>query len=81
VLSLEVDDDDLTERLIKRGEVSGRNDDTPETIKERLEVYYRQTDQLKDYYAKQGKLVKINGMGTVDDIFTRIEEVIDRLDY
>lgn len=81
VLSLEVDDDDLTERLIKRGEVSGRNDDTPETIKERLEVYYRQTDQLKDYYAKQGKLVKINGMGTVDDIFTHIEEVIDRLDY
>jgi adenylate kinase len=81
VLSLEVDDADLTERLIKRGEVSGRNDDTPETIKSRLQVYYRQTAQLKDYYKEQGKLVKINGMGTVDDIFSRIEETVDRLDY
>lgn len=81
VLSLEVDDDHLTERLIKRGEVSGRNDDTPETIKSRLQVYYRQTEQLKEYYAQQGKLVKIDGMGTVEDIFSRIEKVIDRLDY
>ena len=56
VLSLEVDDDELTDRLIKRGQQSGRNDDTPETIKSRLQVYYRQTAQLKEYYAKQGKL-------------------------
>ena len=81
VLSLEVDDDHLTERLINRGQVSGRNDDTPETIKSRLQVYHRQTAQLKDYYAKQDKLVKINGTGTVHDIFARIEKVIDRLDY
>lgn len=81
VLSLEVDDEQLTDRLIKRGEVSGRNDDTPETIKSRLQVYYRQTAQLKDYYAEQNKLVKIDGMGTVDDIFARIEKVIDKLNY
>lgn len=81
VLSLEVDEDHLTERLIKRGQESGRNDDTSETIKARLQIYHQQTAQLKDYYAKQGKLVKINGMGTVDDIFARIEKVIDRLNY
>ena len=81
VLSLEVDEDHLTERLIKRGQESGRNDDTPETIKARLQIYHQQTAELKDYYAKQGKLVKINGMGTVDDIFARIEKVIDRLNY
>ncbi len=81
VLSLEVDDEQLTDRLIKRGEVSGRNDDTPETIKSRLQVYYRQTAQLKRYYAEQNKLVKIDGMGTVDDIFARIEKVIDKLNY
>lgn len=81
VLSLEVDDAVLTDRLIKRGHVSGRNDDTPETIKSRLQVYYRQTEQLKDYYEKQGKLVRINGMGTIHEIFTRIEKVVDRLDY
>ncbi len=81
VISLEVDDDHLTERLIKRGEISGRNDDTPETIKSRLQVYYQQTSPLKEYYAEQGKLVKIDGLGTVDDIFSRIEKVIDKRDY
>lgn len=81
VLSLEVDDEELTDRLIKRGEMSGRNDDTPETIKSRLQVYYRQTAQLKEYYDKQGKLAMIDGMGTVDDIFGRIEKVVDKLNY
>ena len=81
VLSLEVEDEHLIERLIKRGEVSGRNDDTPETIKSRLQVYYNQTAPLKDYYAKQGKLVKIKGVGTVDEIFSRIEKEIDKIDY
>jgi adenylate kinase len=81
VLSLEVDEAVLTERLIKRGEISGRNDDTAETIKSRLQVYNRQTAPLKEYYATQDKLVNINGMGTIDEIFTRIEKVVDRLDY
>ena len=81
VLSLEVDEKQLTERLIKRGEVSGRNDDTEETIKSRLQVYNRQTAPLKSFYEKQGKLVRINGVGTVDEIFARIEKVVDKLDY
>ena len=81
VLSLEVDDKFLTERLIKRGEVSGRNDDTEETIKSRLQVYYRQTAPLKNYYEKQGKLVRINGVGTIDEIFGRIEKVVDKINY
>lgn len=81
VLSLEVDDEHLIERLVKRGEAFGRNDDTPETIKSRLQVYYNQTAPLKDYYAKQDKLVKIKGVGTVDEIFSRIEKVIDKIDY
>ena len=81
VISLEVNDKHLIERLIKRGEVSGRNDDSPETIKSRLQVYYRQTAPLKEFYANQGKLVKINGLGTISEIFTRIEKVIDKRDY
>ena len=81
VLSLEVDEKQLTERLIKRGEVSGRNDDTEETIKSRLQVYNRQTAPLKSFYEKQGKLVRINGEGTIDEIFSRIEKVVDKLDY
>lgn len=81
VLSLEVDESELTERLIMRGQISGRNDDTEDTIKSRLQVYNRQTAPLKEYYAKQNKLANINGMGTIGEIFTRIEKVVDRLDY
>lgn len=81
VLSLDVRESELTERLIMRGQMSGRNDDTEDTIKARLQVYHRQTTPLKEYYAKQNKLTNINGMGTIDEIFTRIEKVVDRLDY
>lgn len=81
VLSLEVEDDELVERLLKRGEVSGRNDDNEETIKSRLNVYYNQTAPLKDYYEEQNKLVKVDGSGTIDEIFARIEKTIDKLDY
>ena len=79
VLWLDVDDDELTARLLKRGKDSGREDDTFDTIKSRLEVYYRKTEPLKDFYSKQGKLVQIDGTGTVDEIFSRIEEVVDNL--
>ena len=79
VLWLDVDDDELVERLVNRGKEMGRNDDNLETIKSRLKVYYQKTAPLKKFYSKQGKLVKINGMGTVEEIFSRIEKVIDSL--
>ena len=79
VLWLDVDDDELVSRLLNRGKKEGRDDDTLETIKSRLQVYNRKTEPLKDFYSKQGKLVKINGMGTVDEIFSRIENVVDNL--
>lgn len=79
VLWLDVDDDELVERLLNRGKEMGRNDDNLETIKSRLKVYYQKTAPLKEFYSKQGKLVKINGMGTVEEIFSRIEKVIDSL--
>ncbi len=77
VLWLDVDDDELIDRLLKRGQDSGRDDDTLETIKLRLQVYYNETEPLKEFYLKQGKLAKIDGMGTVDDIFSRIEKAVD----
>jgi adenylate kinase len=81
VLWLDVDDDELIARLLKRGKDSGREDDTFDTIKSRLAVYYRKTEPLKDFYSKQGKLAQIDGTGTVDEIFSRIEEVVDNLNY
>ena len=81
VLWLDVDDDELIGRLVNRGKDSGRDDDTLETIKSRLAVYYRETEPLKEFYSKQGKLAQIDGMGTVDEIFARIEKVVDNLSY
>ena len=79
VLWLDVDDDELVERLLNRGKEMRRNDDNLETIKSRLKVYYQKTAPLKEFYSKQGKLIKINGMGTVEEIFSRIEKVVDSL--
>ncbi|MEN6588963.1 MAG: adenylate kinase [Proteiniphilum sp.] len=79
VLSLEVEDGELIDRLLKRGEISGRTDDNRETIESRLRVYYDQTAPLKDFYSAQGKLVRIPGQGSIDDIFASIETIIDRI--
>jgi len=64
VISLEVDDDVLTERLLSRG----RSDDNEETIKNRLNVYKNQTLPIKDYYLKNNKLVEVKGDDSVQDV-------------
>ena len=53
VIGLEVEEEELIDRLIKRGQVSGRSDDNLETIKSRLDVYHNQTTPLKDYYIEK----------------------------
>ncbi len=77
VIGLEVPDDELTSRLINRGKSSGRADDNPETIKNRLDVYHSTTSPLRDYYIKDGIYKAINGLGSVDDIFSRISSHVD----
>lgn len=77
VIGLEVEDAELIKRIILRGKTSGRADDTEETAKKRLETYYNQTLPLKDFYIKEGKYAKIQGMGTIDEIYTSIHEAIE----
>ena len=79
VVSLEVEEPELIERLIKRGQQSGRSDDNLETIKSRLDVYKNQTSPLKEHYKTTGKLASIQGMGTVDDIFGLVVEAVDKV--
>ena len=79
VLSLEVEDEELIERLLKRGEISGRSDDNRETIELRLKVYYEQTAPLKEFYREQGKLVRITGHGSIDTIFESMATVVNRI--
>ena len=56
------------------GELYQRDDDTPETIKERLEVYYDKTAAVVDYYKDKGLVVTINGQQSLDDVFAAIKE-------
>ena len=79
VLSLEVHDEELVDRLLKRGQISGRSDDNRETIESRLQVYYNQTSPLKTFYDEQGKLKIIEGVGSVDTIFKTIEKEVDSI--
>ena len=73
VLALEVSEDELVQRLIKRGETSGRSDDTnEEIIRNRYTVYKRDTEPVAEYYKNQGKLTTIKGEGTVEEIFEAI---------
>lgn len=76
VVGLEVDEDELIDRLIKRGKESGRSDDNLETIKKRLQVYHSQTQPLRDYYMKEGTYIPIKGVGTVEGIFESIKAAI-----
>ena len=77
VVGLEVADSGLIDRMIKRGQETGRADDNPQTISNRLKVYHSQTQPLRDYYMKRGKYHAIPGSGSVDDIFGAIIAELD----
>jgi adenylate kinase len=72
VLELTVDEDAVVQRLLKRAEEQGRDDDTEEVIRERQAIYRRETAPLTDVYSGRGLLVQVDGMGTVDEVFERI---------
>lgn len=79
VIGLEVPDEELTDRLLKRGIESGRSDDNRETIAKRLEVYHSQTAPLKQFYINEGIYAPIEGIGTIDAIFDSIRQAIEKV--
>lgn len=78
VLSIEVPQEELINRLLKRGEISGRSDDTIDVITNRLKVYEDQTSPLIKYYHEQGKILPVKGIGEIDDIFEAMRATIDK---
>lgn len=72
VLELTVDTDEVVTRLLERARVSGRSDDTEEVIRRRLEVYAEQTAPLTEVYGSRGLLIRVDGMGEIDEVSTRI---------
>ena len=80
MLSLEVPEDELVERLLLRGKDSGRADDAnEEVIRNRIRIYNEQTAPVADYYAAQGKHIAIDGTGTIEEIFERLCKAVDTL--
>jgi adenylate kinase len=78
MVSLEVDEDELVKRLLLRGKDSGRKDDQDESIiRNRMNVYNKETAPLIDFYKKQNKHVGIEGIGSITDISQRIFDAID----
>ncbi|HEX3999917.1 MAG TPA: adenylate kinase [Pirellulales bacterium] len=75
VIELRVDEEALVKRLAARG----RADDQPEVIRQRLVAYRKQTEPLLDFYRKQGLLHSVDGLGQPDEVFARIQAVLDEL--
>lgn len=79
-LALDADDEALIKRLVERGKVSGRTDDQDEEkIRNRFTEYNEKTAPLIAFYQAQGKYHPINGIGTIEEITTRLSETIDKL--
>ena len=79
VLSLEVPEELLIERMLERGKVSGRADDNIDSIKHRFVEYEAKTKPVLDYYKDSGKLYAVNGVGEIPEIFKKLCEVIDSI--
>lgn len=79
MVALDVPEEELKNRLLKRAEVSGRADDAdPKIIENRIANYNKQTAPVAEFYKAQGKLRLVDGIGTIDEIFGRICDAIDK---
>jgi adenylate kinase len=72
VLSLDVDEEELVKRLLKRAQEQGRKDDTEEVIKNRLVQYHQHTKPLIEYYEEKKLLKNVRGVGSIEDIFATL---------
>jgi adenylate kinase len=80
MISLEVPEEELKKRLRSRARISGRTDDQDDhKIQTRIEEYREKTMPVSAYYDRQDKLVNINGVGTIEEIFSKICNVLDPL--
>ena len=75
-VQLDVNTDLLVERIAGRAKAEGRADDSPEAVRKRLGVYQEQTAPVVDYYRNLGKLAHLDGVGSLDVVFTRITEAL-----
>ena len=75
-VAIVVDEEELVERLLKRGQLEGRSDDNEETIRHRQRVYREQTEPLVDYYRERGVLAEVDGWGSIEEVAERLREAL-----
>ena len=78
VFGFQLEDEMGTERMLRRAEIEGRRDDTPEAIAERLRLYHEQTEPLIGHYRAKGNLVGIHAHRTVDEVFSEVQEALEQ---
>ncbi|MFU8811429.1 MAG: adenylate kinase [Balneolaceae bacterium] len=76
-ITLSVPEEELIQRILSRQE--GRSDDTPEKVKNRLKVYHEETAPVLGYYKKKGLVTEIDGVGSVDEIFSSIQKELNKV--
>ena len=76
VIALDVEEEAVVKRLLKRAELEGRSDDNEDVIRNRMKIYREQTEPLIEYYNKKGIVRTVYGIGTIDDIFKGLCKVV-----
>lgn len=78
LIALDVDDEEIVERILQRSKTSGRADDADESIiRNRIEVYKQETKPVFDYYDETGRAHEVKGVGDISEIFGRLKKLID----
>ncbi len=75
-LQIDVDEEEVIQRIAGRAAAEGRSDDSEAVVRNRMRVYAEQTAPVADYYAAQSLLTRILGQGSIDDVFQRIMAVL-----
>jgi adenylate kinase len=77
VVELTVDEDEVVTRLLRRAQTDGRSDDTEDVIRRRQHIYAQETAPLTEVYSGRGLLVRVDGLGEMDDVTARLVAAID----
>lgn len=76
VIELVAETDEVVQRLLKRAEIEGRADDTEDVIRRRLEIYGEQTAPLAERYSERGLLLRVDGLGAIEEVNDRIVQAL-----
>ena len=77
VISLQADVNEVVDRLLKRAEIEGREDDTADTIRRRQLIYAQETEPLLELYRRRRLLVEVDGLGAIDEVSARLFAALD----